>query len=105
MNTTDFGDGRRMVGTHDKGHCYRIIEPDGSVSVTILASSPLAPKATPKPASDTLFHVRDTDSGQGIVNAQGIVVARTTDPAMAKHIKNLLIVYEKMKAKKGSSGS
>ena len=104
-NTTDIGDGLRMVETHDKGHCYRIVEPDGSVSVTILASSPLAPKVATKPAPDASFHVRDTDSGQEIVNAQGVVMARTTDPAMGKHIMNLLTVYENMKARKSSSGS
>ena len=102
MKTTDFGDGVSMVETHDKGHCYEIIEPDGRVCVTILASSPLAPKVAPKIASDDLFHVRDTGSGQEIVDAQGIVVARTTDPAMGKHIMNLLIVFENMKAKKAS---
>ena len=104
-NTTDLGDGLRMVETNDKGHCYRILEPDGKVSVTIWASSPPAPKVAPRSASSALFNVRDTDSGQEIVNAQGIVVARTTDPAMGKHIMNLLIVFENMKAKKASSGS
>ena len=104
-NTTDIGDGLRMVETNDKGHCYRILEPDGKVSVTIWASSPPAPKVAPRSAPDASFHVRDTHSGQEIVNAQGIVVACTTDPAMGKHIMNLLIVFENMKAKKASSGS
>ena len=105
MKTTDFGNGVSMVESHDRGHCYEIIEPDGRVSVTILASSPLAPKVAPKPAPAASFHVRDTDSGQEIVSAQGIVVASTTELATAKHIMNLLIVFENMKARKASSGS
>ncbi len=104
-NVTDIGDGLRMVETNDKGHCYRILEPDGKVSVTIWASSPPVPKVALKPASDDQFHVRHTDGGQEIVDAQGSVVARTTDPAMAKHINTLLIVYENLTAKKASSGS
>lgn len=51
-NTTDLGDGVRMVGSHDKGHCFRIIEPDESVFVTILASSPLAPRPASENGSD-----------------------------------------------------
>ena len=104
-NTTDMGDGLRMVETNDKGHCYRILEPDGKVSVTIWASSPPAPKVAPRSAPDASFHVRHTDSGQDIVDTKGIVVASTKDPAMANHIKNLLIVFENLKAKKASSGS
>ena len=72
-NTTDLGDGASHGrGANDKGHCYRILEPDGRVSVTIWASSPLAPRPAPQrtfPAS--LFHVRDTDSGQEIVTPRG----------------------------------
>ena len=104
-NTTDIGNGLRMVETNDKGHCYRVLEPDGKVSVTIWASSPPVYKPAPPTTSSALFHVRDTDSGQEIVNPQGIVVARTTDPAIGKHIMNLLIVFENMKAKKSSPGS
>lgn len=101
-NTTDLGDGRRMVGSHDRGHCYEIVEPDGRVSVTILASSPLVPKVAPKPAHDASFHVRDTGMGQEIVDATGIVLARTTDREMAKHICFLLIAYKNIQDRKAS---
>lgn len=98
-NCTDLGEGRRMVETHDTGHCFRVLEPDGKVSVTICVNAP--PPTTPA----ELFDVRLTSSGQEVVDAQGLVVARTTNLAMAKHIKNLLIVYENMKARKPSSGA
>ena len=103
MKTTDIGDGLHMVETNDKGHCYRVLEPDGKVSVTIWASSPPAPKVAPKPAPDASFHVRHTDSGQEIVSAQGIVVASTKNPAMAEHIRTLLVVWETLKKKQAGS--
>lgn len=93
-------DGLRVVETHDKGHCFRVIEPDGRVSVTIWAgSSPTKPTASGK------FHVRHTGYGQEIIDPEGVVYANTTDPEKAKHICNLLIVWERLKAKQTGSGS
>jgi hypothetical protein len=97
---TDLGDGRSLVKSHDRGHCYTMVEPDGKVSMLISINGPPPPNPNP----DQSFHVRDTSSGQEIVDAEGVVVACTTDPAIAKHIKSLLVVYENMKASKASSG-
>lgn len=107
---TDLGDGRIMVEGRDKGHYMKMIEPDGKVSMVISLNDPtpkLDPKPLPKlkPDPDNSFHVRDYGSSQEIVDAQGVVVARCTDPAMAKHIKCLLVVYENLQARKASSGA
>jgi len=98
---TDIGEGRKLVETRDRGHCIRMVEPDGKVSM-VIAMSPSAP---PKPAPDALFHVRHTTNGQEIVSAEGEIIASTTDEKHATHICKLLIVWENMKAKKASSGS
>ena len=98
---TDLGDGRLLIESHNRGHTIEMVEPDGKVSVVISINGP----PPPKPDLDRSFHVRDTSSGQEIVDAQGVVVARTTDPAMAKHIKSLLVVYENMMARKASSST
>jgi hypothetical protein len=99
-NVTDLGDGRRMVETHDTGHCYRIVEADGKVSVTICASP-----SPPKPAASGEYHVRHADHRHEIIDPNGGLYATTTDPAKADHICNLLIVYERMMARKASSGA
>ncbi len=100
-NVTDLGDGRKLVETKDRGHCIRMVEPDGKVSM-VIAMSPTSP---PKPATDALFHVQHTRNGQEIVSAEGEIIATTTDEANAKHVCNLLIVWERLKAKKASSGA
>jgi hypothetical protein len=92
-NVTDIGDGRKLVETKDRGHCIRMVEPDGNVSMVIAIS----PSAPPKPAPDALFHVRRTSRGQEIVSAEGEVIANTTDEKNATHICKLLIVWEKLK--------
>jgi len=93
--TSEVGnDGLRIVETHDKGHCFRVIEPNGKVSVTIWADA-----SPTKPAANGKFHVRHAGYGQEIIDPEGIVYAKTTDPEKAKHICNLLIVWENMKAK------
>lgn len=98
-NVTDIGDGRKLVETHDRGHCIRMIEPDGKVSMVIA----IPPSPPPKP-SDKPFHVRHTRSGQEIVSAEGEIIANTKDEKHATHICNLLIVWENMKARKAASG-
>jgi hypothetical protein len=103
-NVTDIGDGRKLVETHDRGHCIRMVEPDGKVSM-VIAKSPSPPPKPPAPPSDKAFHVRQTRSGQEIVSAEGEIIANTKDEKHATHICNLLIVWENMKAKKASSGS
>lgn len=95
---TDLGDGRKMVETKDRGHCYRMVEPDGKVSVVIAVNTPTHPK--PKPIADRPFQVRETDNGQEIIDADGYFVARTVNPDMARHICNLLIVFVNMKRSK-----
>lgn len=99
-NTTDLGDGRKMVETKDREHCYRIYEPDGKVSTIIAVNTP--PHPQPTPISDKPFHVRQTSSGQDIVDAQGEVVARTTEEATAKHICFLLTAYRNIQDRKAS---
>lgn len=101
-NVTDIGDGLRLSETRDRGHCYRILEPDGKVSVIIALGSPPPPRP-PKPIEP--FEVRHKGSGQEIIDSQGGVVAMTTDEAMADRICKLLLLHEKAKARKASSGS
>jgi len=99
---TDLGDGRRLVETNDKGHCIRMIEPDGTVSMVISKDSPTPP---PKPAGTGKYHVRHTHDGQEVIDPEGNVYARTKEQDKADHIANLLIVYERMMARKASSGA
>ena len=97
-NVTDIGDGRKLVETHDRGHCIRMVEPDGKVSM-VIAKSPSPPPKPPEPTSDKPFHVRQTSSGQEIVSAEGEIIATTTDEKHATHICKLLIVWENLKEK------
>ena len=92
---TDIGEGRKLVETKDRGHCIRMIEPDGKVSMVICINTPRPPK--PAPASNDLFHVRHTSRGQEIVSAEGEIIATTTDEKNATHICKLLIVWENLK--------
>jgi hypothetical protein len=103
-NVTDIGDGRKLIETYDRGHCIRMIEPDGKVSM-VIAKSPSPPPKPPAPPSEKLFHVRQTSIGQEIVSAQGEIIATTTDEKHAKHICTLLVVWENLKAKQSASGS
>lgn len=89
MTTQQQGDGLRVVHDNDT---VRIIEPDGRTSVTIL---------TNMKDDNKLYRIQYWRSTQEIVNAEGKVVARTTDPDMARRICDLLIVHstwEKRKA-------
>lgn len=99
-NTTDLGDGRKMVKTTDRGLCYRIYEPDGEVSTIIAVNT--SPPPQPTPISDKPFQVRQSSRGQEIMNAQGEIVARTTDEAIARHICFLLIAYRNIQDRKAS---
>lgn len=101
-NVTDIGDGRKLVETHDRGHCIRMVEPDGKVSM-VIAMSPSLPPKPPAPAFDALFHVRHTSSGQEIVSAEGEIIATTTDENHATHICKLALVWENMKAKQAGA--
>lgn len=98
-NSTDLGNGLRLVETRDRGHCYRVLEPDGRSSVIITVN---CPPATPMANPDESFRVRETRGGQEIVSADGVVIATTTDPQMAKHIRSLLVVWENLKRKKAA---
>ncbi len=97
---TDLGDGRRLVETHDKGNCIRMIEADGKVSMVISMSGP----SPPKPAGTGKYHVRPSRDGHEVIDPEGNVYARTMDEAKADHIRKLLSAYEIMMAKKASSG-
>jgi len=99
---TDIGDGRKLVETHDRGHCIRMIEPDGKVSM-VIAMSPSTPPKPPAPASDEPFFVRHTSNGQEIVSAEGEVIASTKKEANAKHLCTLLIVWENLKKKQAGA--
>lgn len=77
---------------HDKDNdTVRIIEPDGKTSVTILT----AIKNDNKP-----YRVQSWRSTQEIINAEGKVEARTTDPAMARRICDLLIAHSTWQERK-----
>ena len=99
-NVKDIGDGLRMIETRDRGHCYRILEPDGKVSVIIALGSP--PPRPPKPKEP--FDVRHISCGQEMIDSQGGVVAMTTDEAMADRICKLLVLHERAKARQAASG-
>ena len=101
-NSTDLGDGLQMIETKDRGHCFRVLEPDGKVSVVIAVNSP--PPKPPIP-TDKPFYVRQADSGQEVMSFNGEIVARTTDEAMAEHICKLLNVYEIIQKRKAASGA
>ena len=70
----------RLVDTGNDS--FEVVE----VSVTILTS--------PKDANDQ-YRIRHFTSTQEIYDETGKTVARTTDPEMAKHIRSLLVVWEK----------
>ena len=74
----------RLVDTGNDS--FEVVEADGRVSVTILTS--------PKDANDQ-YRIRYFTSTQEIYDETGKTVARTTDPEMAKHIRSLLVVWEK----------
>lgn len=101
-NVKDIGNGLRMMETRDRGHCYRILEPDGKVSVIISVNTPPPPRP-PKPIDP--FEVRPSTSGHDVINTTGETVATTTDKAMAVRICKLLILHERAKARKASTDS
>lgn len=101
-NVKDIGNGLRMIETRDRGHCYRILEPDGKISVIIALGSP-PPARPPKPKEP--FEVRPSTQGHDVINLVGDVVATTSEYAMADRICKLLVLHEKAKARKASSGS
>jgi len=71
----------------DTGHdTFEIIDPDGRVSGKILMSI--------KDSKDQ-YRIRYFTSTQEIYDETGKSVARTSDPEMAKHIRSLLIAWEK----------
>jgi len=101
-NVTDIGDGLRMIETRDRGHCYRILEPDGKVSVIIALGSP--PPQRPPNRKDP-FEVRPSTNGHDVINLVGEVVATTTEYSMADRICKLLVLHEKAKARQAAPGS
>ncbi len=100
-NVTDLGDGRRLIETHDKGHCLTMVEPNGDVSVVICKNSTPPPKPAAKGPSSVCY----TIEGQEILDSDGGVYATTKDPAKADHIRKLLSAYDVMMAKKAASGA
>ena len=96
-NVKDIGGGLRMIETHHRGHCFKILEPNGKVSVVIAVNTPRPPK--PKDP----FEVRPSSSGHDVINTISEVVATTTEYAMADRICKLLILHEKAKARQASS--
>ena len=99
-NVKDIGNGLRMIETHDRGHCYRILEPDGKVSV-IIAVNTLPPPRPLKPRDP--FEARPSTNGHDIINPIGEIVAQTTDRSMADRICKLLVLHEKAKERKAST--
>lgn len=86
-------DGLRVVHGEDQ---VRIVEPNGTTSVTIN----LALKHDDKP-----FRVQNWRSTQEVMDEQGKVVARTTDPEMAKRICHLLIAHKIIEDRKSAAGT
>ena len=84
FGVTDLGEGRKLIESWTHGHCFEMLEPDGKISMTIIANS--APPPKPAPIPDKPFRVCWTSSGQQIVDKDGDVVATTTDLEMARHI-------------------
>lgn len=101
-NVKDIGDGLRMIETHDRGHCYRILEPDGKISVVIAVNTPPPPRP-PKPIDP--FEVRPSTIGHDVISTTGDTVATTTDKTMADRICKLLILHERAKARRASTDS
>jgi hypothetical protein len=85
--------GPRLVETGDDS--FAVVEADGTTSVKILTSM--------KDANHP-YRIRHWTSTQEIYDETGKTVARTTDPEMATHICNLLIVWVRMK-QRAASGS
>ena len=73
--------GPRLVATGTDS--FAIVDPDGTVSGQI--------QTTPRDANDP-YRIRYFRSSQEIDDETGKTVARTTDRAMAEHIRTLLIV-------------
>ena len=90
----DLPDGLRLVD--GIGDSFKVIDPDGRTSVLIQASA----KDAHKP-----FRVRYWKTNQEILNAAGTVIAKTTDPEMAKHVCHLLIAYKNIQDRKAASAS
>lgn len=73
---------------------FEVVDPDGTISVKILTS--------PKDANDQ-YRIRYFKSTQEIYDNSGKTIARTTDPEMAKHIRSLLVVWERHEQKMAST--
>jgi hypothetical protein len=86
-------DGLQVVHDQDS---MRIVDPDGTISVTIH----VAPKGHDEP-----FRVQHWRSTQEVMDAEGKVVARTTDPEMAKRICHLLIAHKIIEDRKAAAGT
>jgi len=86
-------DGLRVVQSDDQ---VWIVEPNGTTSVTIN----LALKHDDKP-----FRIQNWRSTQEVMDAEGKVVARTTDPEMAKRICHLLIAHKIIEDRKVAAGA
>jgi hypothetical protein len=69
--------GPRLVATSDDS--FAVVDPDGKTSVTILMPM--------KDANDH-YRIRYFRSTQEIYDASGKIVAWTSDPEMAKHIRS-----------------
>lgn len=84
--------GPRLVATGTDS--FAIVDPDGNVSGQI--------QTTPRDANDP-YRIRYFRSSQEIYDETGKTVARTTDRAMAEHIRSLLIVWVRMKEKQAET--
>ena len=86
-------DGSRLI--EERGDSFKVIEPDGIVSVQI--------QATPKNANKT-YRVRYFVGSQEIYDKSGKTLARTSDWEMADHICGLLNMWKNIQDRKQSSG-
>jgi hypothetical protein len=75
---------------------FEVVDFDGNISVKILTA--------PKDSNDN-YRIRFFKSTQEIYDESGKTVARTTDPDMAKHIRSLLVVWEKLQKKQAGQST
>ena len=85
---------------YDDGH-FMMVERNGKASVIIHRAAPAKTPSPPTKVGTVPFQVRTPASGgQEIVDAEGRVVARTTDGATGELISKLLNLYTKAKERK-----